>query len=693
MKVLKHQQMRDVAQSSPAFADRVSKMASEWKASWIEALRAPKFPDLLASLTVAAVAMPLNLALAVASGLPPAAGLFAGAIGGVVAAVFGGSALQVTGPAAALSLMVLALAKTFGAVGVAAACVTIGIIQVSLALTGAGRLGRYVPESVLAGFTTGVGLTLLNGQIPELLGFGVHNYQTIDLAGMMHKPQWLHHVSWLAVVAGIIVAFVIVSLSKYKRIPAAALAVTGVTFISVYVGWDIERVRDIGEVPSTFPNLSFPIVADEQWLDLLFATVPIALLAAVESLLSAQAVDRMMPTVRPHEPNLELFGQGLANFTVGLFSGLPVTGVVVRSGVNVQSGGRTRLSALLHGVWLAVLALTLSQTIGLVPQAALAGLLCVIGFRLIEIKPLLHMLRDEKIDALAFLAAATGTVTGHLMGGLVLGGILHAVHVYFTQNDKTPQVQRDPARPGIRAVLGSEHGLARIKRHAEPAPTHYRWLSQIRDGAVRAPSSYVHPNATVIGRVVMGEHVHVAAGTSVRADEGTPFFIGANSNIQDGVVMHALKDRAVDVAGESWAVYVGRDVSIAHGALVHGPCYIGDHTFVGFKAVVHDSIVGANCYIGIGAVVVGVEVPDGRFVPHGSIIDSADAVDRLPLASEHHREFNEDVVEVNRGLAVAYSSIDAQLTSEAAEDVARMRELEIHPWEPNWLTPLHKERF
>jgi len=153
--------------------------------------------------------------------------------------------------------------------------------------------------------------------------------------------------------------------------------------------------------------------------------------------------------------------------------------------------------------------------------------------------------------------------------------------------------------------------------------------------------------------------VHIAADTSVRADEGTPFFLGPGTNVQDGVILHALKDRAVLVGGERWAIYVGRNVSIAHDALVHGPCYIGDDTFVGFKAVVHDSVVGARCSIGIGAVVVGVEIPDDRFVPHGAIVDSADAVERLPDATPAHAAFNHDVVEVNRGLAAAYHRVHA----------------------------------
>ena len=170
--------------------------------------------DLLAGLTVAAVALPLNVALAVACGLPPSAGLLAGAIGGAIAAIFGGAPLQVTGPAAALQVMVAAVTADFGAEGVATVALMIGVIQLVLALALAGRYGRLVPESVLAGFTSGVGLKLLDTQIPELLGF---DYKVSELAQMMHQPLWLHHVVWLAVVCGMMVALFVIGMSRFKR--------------------------------------------------------------------------------------------------------------------------------------------------------------------------------------------------------------------------------------------------------------------------------------------------------------------------------------------------------------------------------------------------------------------------------------------------------------------------------------------
>jgi sulfate permease, SulP family len=277
--------------------------------------------------------------------------------------------------------------------------------------------------------------------------------------------------------------------------------------------------------------------------------------------------------------------------------------------------------------------------------------------------------------------------------GMVVGLLIHAADRWLHRHEDAEAERLTKAKSrGIRAILKAEHAEARKHQHTEASPQHLNWLGNIRGEAIRARSVFVHPAATVIGRVTMGEHVHVAAGSSVRADEGSPFFIGSNTNIQDGAILHALKDRRVAVGSEEWAIYVGKNVSIAHNAIVHGPCYVGDNTFIGFKAVVHDSVVGANCFIGIGAVVVGVEIPDGRHVPHGRIVDTADAVAALPMATHTHSEFNEDVVDVNRGLAVAYNVDDN--TRQRAEAV-RLAEPERNApsWSVDWAANLDKERF
>ncbi len=372
-------------------------------------------------------------------------------------------------------------------------------------------------------------------------------------------------------------------------------------------------------------------------------------------------------------------------------AGLPVSGVVVRSSTNVQTGAKTRLASMLHAVFLGCAVLFASASLSRVPLAALAGLLCVIGFRLIEVKTLIELFNHHKVEALAFLVTCVGTLSGHLMIGLVAGLSVSALGRWLERMlnpARAPQVER---KPGIRAVIARAQADARRPEHAHAAPSKAQWLPNVRGRAVLPKSVFIHPQATVIGRVVFGENVHLAAGASVRADEGAPFFIGDDSNIQDGVVIHALQQKWVQVGGEEWAVYVGRKVSMAHNALIHGPCFIGDGSFIGFKAVVHDSVVGKGCFIGIGAVVVGVEIPEGRFVPNGNIIDSQDKVDALPLAQEAQMHFNEDVVDVNRGLAAAYRSTTDGL--EAAPP--RPSQPERRPvWAQGWARPATKnQRF
>lgn len=311
--------------SLEVFTTEWKDMGRTWLGGWREVFTGKSLvADALSALTVGAVALPLNLALAIASGLPASAGLVAGAVGGILAAAFGGAALQVTGPAAALQVLVLAVSVRFGATGVAAATVMIGVMQLLMALSRAGRLARFVPESVLAGFTTGVGLKLLDAQLPELLGF---DYRVSELAAMMHRPEWLKEVEWLAAVSGLFVALFVVGTRQFKRFPGALVAIAAVTFVSNYLGWDITRV---GEVPNRLPSLLLPTVRDDQWLDLFLATLPLALLAGVESLLSASAIDRMAPERPKHHPSLELFGQGIANTVVGLMQGMPVSASTCR---------------------------------------------------------------------------------------------------------------------------------------------------------------------------------------------------------------------------------------------------------------------------------------------------------------------------------------------------------------------------
>lgn len=628
------------------------------KKEWSQVLQEPFLgANLSAGLTVAAVALPLNLALAIAAGLPPTTGLIAGAIGGAFAALFGGSRFQATGPAAALNSIVFLLVQKFGPTGAMAAALIVGFIQIALSCFSAGNLIKYVPEAILLGFTTGVGIKLLDSQLPKLFGI---EWSLYEMLNDFTNPVWLHEVSWPAVVCGLFVIFFILACKSLPRFPAALLGIVITTELAAFLGWSIHRV---GEIPPLVFNLSVPSFSFSAWMELIQIAVPLGLLAAAESILSATAIDRMSGD--KHHSNLEILGQGIANLASGLVGGMVVSGVIVRSSVNVQSGAKNRLASFFHAMFLLVSALFLGVVISKIPIASLAGLLCIIGFRLVEVSELFHLLKQNKALALGFIVTAAGTVSNHIVMGLTLGLIISWIG---TRKKIKTSVGHQPRKviPLPETPASSQHPLPSTAYSAKTNTVYNlldrgeRWLQHLKEKATVPNTAYVHQNASVIGRVVLGRNVHIASEASVRADEGTPFYIGDDTNVQDGVVIHALKQKWVEVHQQQWAVYIGTKVSLAHQALVHGPCYIGDSTFVGFKAVVHDSIIGQGCYIGIGALVVGVELSDERYVPHGAIIDTKEKALALTKVSPIHQHFNEDVVEVNKGLAEAYRELNYQ---------------------------------
>jgi SulP family sulfate permease len=433
-----------------------------------------------------------------------------------------------------------------------------------------------------------------------------------------------------------------------------------------------------GSIPTYFWVFTRPgplPVSAEAIGDLVYFVFAIVFVAAVESLLCSRMADRLANnTGMPYNPDKELWGQGWVMAIVPLLNGFPHTGALARTATNIKLGAVSPLAGIFKAVLKLALAFYLARYLELVPMACIGGVLLYVATNMVK--------RSEVTEVFALGRAHVWLMVFTAVGVIALDflrGVLAALLVYgiwqIVVHSRTSAVkshtlgiyERSRGAPRASAHLpqlpmdghGAEPPRAVVDTagragHDDLVSGRRAWLSNIRRPGSVSRSAFVHGQANVVGRVVLGDYVHIAAGASVRADEGTPFFIGSNSNIQDGVVIHALKNKQVLVDGQAWAVYIGRNVSMAHDALIHGPCYVGDHTFVGFKAVVHDAVVGAHCFLGIGAVVAGVEIPDGRFVPNGAIVDTSDKVARLAPVADAHRHFNADVVEVNRGLAAAY---------------------------------------
>lgn len=373
--------------------------------------------DLVAGLMVALVALPLALGFGVSSGLGAAAGLTTAIVAGALAAVFGGSRVQVSGPTGAMAVVLVPVVAAHGAGSVLVVGLLAGAILVGLAVTGAGKAIRYVPVPVIEGFTVGIAAIIALQQVPSALGVPPE-------AGVSVLPQaWFAVVAWasapqwpsLAVSAG--VAAAILALGRLRPAwPSALLAVVAATAVTVAAGVDVPR---IGAIPAGLPAPALPAIPWTRLDALILPAIAVAALAGLESLLSASVADALTVGER-HDPDRELFGQGVANLVTPLFGGIPATAAIARTAVNVRAGARTRLAALSHSALL-LLALCAGPWVGLIPLAALAGVLIATAVRMVQVSSLAALARATRGDAIVLAVTAAATVLADLVTAVVVG--------------------------------------------------------------------------------------------------------------------------------------------------------------------------------------------------------------------------------------------------------------------------------
>ncbi|MDT8914379.1 bifunctional SulP family inorganic anion transporter/carbonic anhydrase [Amycolatopsis sp. PS_44_ISF1] len=375
--------------------------------------------DVPASLVVFLVAVPLSLGIALASGAPIVAGLIAAVVGGVVAGALGGSALQVSGPAAGLTVIMAETIDTFGWRVTCLITVAAGALQVLLGLSRIARAALAISPAIVHGMLAGIGVTIVLGQLHVILG-GKAQSSAIENVAELPAQIVAHHDA-----AAVIGLFTIAVLLLWPRLPAAVRKVPGplaaialATVVSVVAGMTLPRV----ELPGDLLRIRFaPELPGGGWADVAVAAVTIALIASVESLLSAVAVDKLHTGPRANLDR-ELVGQGAANLVSGALGGLPVTGVIVRSSTNVAAGAQTRASAVLHGVWVLLFVVALAGLIQNIPLAALAGLLVHVGAKLVNPGHLRQVLRHG--DLVLYLVTLAGVVVFDLLTGVVAGIVL-----------------------------------------------------------------------------------------------------------------------------------------------------------------------------------------------------------------------------------------------------------------------------
>jgi sulfate permease, SulP family len=393
--------------------------------------------DIFAGLTVAIVALPLSMAISIASHAAPQAGLFTAIIGGFLISALGGSRYQIGGPAGAFIVLVASIIDRNGFAGLLTTTFMAGGIILLLGLFKLGGLVRFVPHSVIVGFTAGIGAIIFASQIHDLLGLSLPGQEPAPmLAKFKALVAALPSLNPWAAFISIVSIGLIVGLRKFApRIPALLVAVLVCTLATVVWHLPVETIASrFGDIPSSLPIPVLPSLAWTTLWNYAPDAIAIALLGSIESLLSAVVADNM--TGEHHNSNMELIAQGAANMAVACFGGITATGTIARTATNVKAGAHGPLSGILHAAFLFVFVLVAAKLLGFIPLAALAGILAVVSFNMVDWNELGTRLLNNRVNTLVVLLTAVITIFEDLLTGIAVGTAVWWAFRWFALTNK-----------------------------------------------------------------------------------------------------------------------------------------------------------------------------------------------------------------------------------------------------------------
>jgi SulP family sulfate permease len=397
--------------------------------------------DLLAGLTVGIVALPLALGFGISSGAGAEAGLITAIVAGVVAAVFGGSHVQVSGPTGAMVVVLAPIVASHGLGAVAVVSLMAGVVVLAAGALRLGRAVSFIPWPVIEGFTLGIAVIIFLQQVPALTGpapAASHGNAVLGAvtALLVADPGYL---LWAAAAVVIVAACMLLLPRVHPAIPGSLVGIVVVTLLALVLPTPL---ASIGALPHSLPPPALPALDPTTMSSLLLPAFTVAALAAIESLLSARVAASLADT-GAYDPDRELVGQGLASVAAGLFGGMPATGAIARTAVNVRSGAATRLAAIAHAVVLLVVVLVVAGPVGTIPLAALSGVLMVTAVRMVHARTVRSIVRSTRADAVAFVITAIVTVSVDLIVAVVIGIIVAGVFALRSLSRATG-VHREP---------------------------------------------------------------------------------------------------------------------------------------------------------------------------------------------------------------------------------------------------------
>ena len=411
--------------------------------------------DLIAGVTVGLVALPLAMAFAIASGVPPQAGLYAAITAGFVISALGGSQTQIGGPTGAFVVIVAGIVARFGIDGLFLCTVMAGVILVVLGATGLGTAVRYIPRPVVVGFTNGIAVLIASTQIKDFFGLKIEKVPGDFLGRMEALVRSAGTFSWQETVLALVSLAIIVACTRwFKRVPGYIVALLACTAAVVVFKLPVQTIGTrFGGIPSGMPSLQIPHFRFDHIRPLIPSAITVAMLGAIESLMSAVVSDRMSGD--RHEPNVELIGQGVANIVSPLFGGLPATGAIARTATNIRAGAQTPVAGMVHAVTLLLVVLFAAPLASYVPLATLAAILMVVSYNMGEWREVPELLRLSKLEigtwAITLLLTVFADLTVAVEAGMILAGLVFIRKV--TSSTSVSRVTREYVESGRAHVL------------------------------------------------------------------------------------------------------------------------------------------------------------------------------------------------------------------------------------------------
>src|SRR6185295_11165868 len=383
--------------------------------------------DLVAGVTVGLVALPLAMAFAIASGVSPQAGIYCAIVTGFLISALGGSKTQIGGPTGAFVVVVSGIIAKYGIEGLFTCTMMAGVLLMLLGITGMGTAVKYFPRPVIIGFTNGIAILIASTQIRDFFGLKMQSVPGDFFHRMRAFGQAWHTISFPATLLSLASLAVMILCLKYaKRIPGAILVTFGATAAVSLLHLSVETIGTrFGGIPSGLPTLAIPRLHYNVLRQLLSPAFTVAMLGAIESLMSAVVSDRMSKD--KHNPNVELVAQGVANIVSPLFGGLPATGAIARTATNVRSGAKTPVAGMIHALTLLAIVLFAAPLVKNVPLAALAAILMIVAYNMGEWREIPEILKLTAADIAVWLLTLTLTVVADLTFAVEVGMVLAAL--------------------------------------------------------------------------------------------------------------------------------------------------------------------------------------------------------------------------------------------------------------------------